>query len=563
MKKLLLVLCWFVAYISESLAQNILSPEWKIELVDPSTPNVNESSTVNLSLSWERQNYSWINGRVKLSQTFQIPGVFRDGSFDLRVSMQCNLTDISINGHRIGGDLPNTFWSERGKETVYSISKEMLSVEGENSISMTLSDLSYTGGKSFNRCELVPIGRDEEDSIQLVFPNESHLYLNDEVTFDLETYSCREGSITYTIRNDFQETITSGSFPVSRGSQHLQMDLSDSPLVPGFYECIFVLNNAAYTTEVAWFCVDPEHLKCENETVGDFEAYWRQAKSELLTVDPNFQMERIPEKCTPAKDVYVVSMQSLLGVTIKAIYIVPTSEGPHPVLMHVPGYSYGYSLENVQPMIERDLPVAELALCIRGHGLSKEFFNPWDEISFWGYQICDERENVYRGAYMDCVRAVDFLCSRPEIDAKRIAVAGGSQGGGLALATAALCADRISACGFFDPFPCDIRDHLRIRKIVKLELHAFLDHPMNSCSFEEVLDIQDHVDAKGFASMIRCPVYFITSLFDDDCPPHIGFATYNLITAPKQFRIYADDSHLGESGEYNEIGAFCLKQFGF
>ena len=39
---------------------------------------------------------------------------------------------------------------------------------------------------------------------------------------------------------------------------------------------------------------------------------------------------------------------------------------------------------------------------------------------------------------MDCLRGIDFLTSRAEVDPSRIGVLGFSQGGGLTLATAAL-----------------------------------------------------------------------------------------------------------------------------
>jgi cephalosporin-C deacetylase len=48
------------------------------------------------------------------------------------------------------------------------------------------------------------------------------------------------------------------------------------------------------------------------------------------------------------------------------------------------------------------------------------------------------KEDYYRGVYMDCTRAIDFLSTREEIDINRLCVTGASQGGGLALSTAAL-----------------------------------------------------------------------------------------------------------------------------
>ena len=45
------------------------------------------------------------------------------------------------------------------------------------------------------------------------------------------------------------------------------------------------------------------------------------------------------------------------------------------------------------------------------------------------YQIEDREKYYYRGAYMDCLRGVDFLCSRPEVDEARLGMWSRSQGG--------------------------------------------------------------------------------------------------------------------------------------
>ena len=137
-----------------------------------------------------------------------------------------------------------------------------------------------------------------------------------------------------------------------------------------------------------------------------------------------------------------------------------------------------------------------------------------------------------------------FLDSRPEIDAARIGVKGGSQGGGLALATAALCADRISACAYFDPFPCDIRHQIRIRTTCETELKNDLSYYGNPCSFIDVMNIQDLIDTRSFALKIKCPVLYTAALFDDDCPVHGGFTVYNLLTTSKQYKVFPYDGHI-------------------
>jgi cephalosporin-C deacetylase-like acetyl esterase len=40
----------------------------------------------------------------------------------------------------------------------------------------------------------------------------------------------------------------------------------------------------------------------------------------------------------------------------------------------------------------------------------------------------------------------------------------------------------------------------------------------------------------------------------------MGFAAYNLIKSPKQYKIYPEDSHLGESDNYTPMRKFLLNQ---
>jgi cephalosporin-C deacetylase-like acetyl esterase len=177
--------------------------------------------------------------------------------------------------------------------------------------------------------------------------------------------------------------------------------------------------------------------------------------------------------------------------------------------------------------------------------------------------ICSKDSNAYRGVYMDCLRAVDFLCNRAEVDKSKIGVIGGSQGGGLTLVTAGLYHDKIAACAYFDPFPCDLTDFINIRQQCQTELQLFLDYYNNTCSWQDAMAVQELINTKGFAHFITCPTLFVTALFDDDCPTHVGFAAYNLIKAPKQYKIFPNDSHLAESGEYDFLRQYLKKQLGF
>jgi cephalosporin-C deacetylase len=537
-------------------SQNLLSPVWKINSTNPDNKS---PENVNLLLSWERQGLSWMSGNFILSNEFNVLKI--DGNYDLTLALQCDVGNIYINDTRIGGSIPNSFWSERGKKSTLKIPLSCLKIGAKNSIRIEVSNLSYTGGLGHNICQLSKENDNAPSSVEMSFPIADHQFTANAKSFELKMKisSAQKGIVDLLIRNDYSDTIVTESKPVNAGETQLIYDLKGYNLKPGFYECIATLNNGAYATNVEWFTLSPEKIACDNPAPSDFDSYWDKALADLKTVEPNFRMHKVDSLCSANRDGFVAEMQSVGGITIRGYYFIPKGPGKFPAILHVPGYSYGFT--DHEGFKNRKENVAELALCVRGHGISVDKFNPWNEMTLWAYKACDKEDNVYRSVFLDCVRAVEFLLSRPEIDTERIGVTGGSQGGGLTLATAALCNDRIRACAFFDPFPCDTRHQLLIRKMVKDELTSYTKF-YNGCTLDKILEVQDYVDTKNFAGRIKCPTYFATSLFDDDCPPHMGFAAYNRIKSEKQFKIYPNDSHLAESDQYNQLYLFLLKQFG-
>jgi cephalosporin-C deacetylase-like acetyl esterase len=321
------------------------------------------------------------------------------------------------------------------------------------------------------------------------------------------------------------------------------------------------MSNGGYTSDVQWVALSPEKIMCENTIASRYRAYWDASLKELKRVQPEFKLIKDEKLSKESRSVYILEMKSLGGLTVRGYYFVPKTEGRHAAILHVPGYGEGY--QNISDFLQNRENVVELALCVRGHGISADVFNPgFGTPGIWGYKLCSESEAAYRGIYMDCVRAVEFLLSRPEVDPARIGVMGGSQGGGLTLAAAGLCNDKIKACSFFDPFPCDTRDHLKIRTLCNRQIGSYLKYYNNECSFEDALGVQDLLDTKGFAEWIKCPVFFVTSLFDDDAPPHLGFSAYNRITSEKSYKIYPELGHLNDKAREVQM-LFMKKELGF
>ncbi|MCK4749448.1 MAG: alpha/beta fold hydrolase, partial [Bacteroidales bacterium] len=288
---------------------------------------------------------------------------------------------------------------------------------------------------------------------------------------------------------------------------------------------------------------------------GDFEDYWMRARRELDAVDPQFKLIRQEDLCTDTREIYLLEMRSLGNILVRGWYMRPVKEGVYPAILHVQGYGTNMVPERIYPGDD----MVALALNIRGHGNSRDHIDP----GFPGYilhQVNDKETYIYRGAYMDCIRAVDFLYSRDEVDQTRVAVEGGSQGGALSFATAALDNERIDVCVPHVPFLSDFRDYFKVAGWPDGEFFAyFKEHP--EIPEDEIYRNLSYIDIKNLAPWINAPVLMSIALKDKTCPPHINFAAYNQLTVPREYIVYPNAGH-GLPGAYSKVkNDYIRKQF--
>src|SRR5205823_8235921 len=88
--------------------------------------------------------------------------------------------------------------------------------------------------------------------------------------------------------------------------------------------------------------------------------------------------------------------------------------------------------------------------------------------------VRDPKQYYFRYVYADAVRALELLAHREEVDSTRLAITGGSQGGALTLAVAALSDRPILALPDI-PFLCDYRRAIHITPLAPYtEIPSFL-----------------------------------------------------------------------------------------
>ncbi|NAO99675.1 alpha/beta fold hydrolase [Halomonas sp. MG34] len=274
----------------------------------------------------------------------------------------------------------------------------------------------------------------------------------------------------------------------------------------------------------------------------DHKAFWDKS---LLESSRQPLSATISEREYPVKQVKVqrVVYQGFGGTPIHAHYLLPkNAEGKLPCLLFFHGYGVnkGSVVQYMQWLIQG---YAVLAVDSRGHGETGDAaLYSSDVTGSWVTKgILDKNEYYYRNVYMDAVRAIDFLCTRKEIDAERIGVIGGSMGGGITLAVAALD-DRAKLAVADMPNMCDIPLAMEQKFEGSLTIvENFLrQNPQLTEQVYETLSYFDHVN---LAEQITCQTRFAIGLRDIICPPQPSYGVYNLIHAPKSIEVYPFSGH--------------------
>jgi cephalosporin-C deacetylase len=289
----------------------------------------------------------------------------------------------------------------------------------------------------------------------------------------------------------------------------------------------------------------------------EIRAFWDRTLAELRGLDSAPTLEPVADKEDGPFEVQWVTLSSFEGRRIRGRYYVP-SDPPHrgrfPALLTVPGYS-GFNM-TPPPVHMAMAGFAVLALFPRYQGPTEDE-RRLPHGTKLTYHIADPERFSYRGAYMDCVRGVDFLAGRPEVDPERIGMWGTSQGGGLTLATAALDG-RIAAAAADLPFLCNYPVAIDVARGPYGELYRYVrEHPDQRAPMLETLAYFDPVSLAG---EIACPTIISIGARDEVCPPATIQPVFNRIRALKSLIVYPERAHAGDTDFFQHALAW-LKRY--
>jgi cephalosporin-C deacetylase len=282
----------------------------------------------------------------------------------------------------------------------------------------------------------------------------------------------------------------------------------------------------------------------------DFDAFWERSLAEARSFP--LSAEYLPIDAGLASvEAFDASFSGYAGQRIKAWLLLPRArKGKIPCVVEYIGYGGGRGLPH-ERLLWSAAGYAHFVMDTCGQGsawcagdtpdLDTEPAGP-QYPGFMTRGILDRERYYYRRVFVDAIRAVDAAKAHAAIDPDRVIVTGGSQGGGIAIAAAALCDLRAAMPDV--PFLCDFT---RATRIVESHPYAEISSYLKTHrdSVERVYRVLSYFDGMNLAARARCPALFSVALMDETCPPSTVFAAYNRWAGPKEIRVYEFNHHEG------------------
>ena len=277
----------------------------------------------------------------------------------------------------------------------------------------------------------------------------------------------------------------------------------------------------------------------------DFDAFWAAQKQALSSYVPAYTLEKAGFQL-PETSCYDLNFRSFDGAEIHCKLARPAKEGRFPVLFWHHGYKFNPD-DWSGKVFWANQGFCVVAMDVRGQGGSSQDLTSGCGPTCVGQLIAgiDGRpeDMTFLKVYKDIICMVRLVRSLSFADPNEILVHGASQGGGLALVTAALFPEVKKAAVAY-PFLSDFRKAYELGGTAYEELpwfFRFLD-PRHERE-EELFRKLAYLDVKNFAPSVKAEVLMAISLKDEVCPPPTQFAVYNNLSCPKKQYLYPDFGH--------------------
>ena len=287
----------------------------------------------------------------------------------------------------------------------------------------------------------------------------------------------------------------------------------------------------------------PERLEPYVQEPADFTSFWEKAVAEDKKFPLQYSMEPVERYSNDKSACYLVKLRlNDKGRNMYGYLFVPKADGKFPAVFCPPGAGVKTIKEPTRHRYYSDEGMIRCEIEIHGchPDLPEEAWKlERDQLGHYLEIGMENPDDYYmKDVYLGCRRFLDLLTSLPQWDGRNLFTQGGSQGGALAITTAALD-ERVNGCCANHPALSDMAGYLGDKS------GGYPHHFRKDASkaTPEMVNTLAYYDVVNFARHLKCPIHMTWGYNDNVCPPTTTYEVWNVITSPKDALITPINEH--------------------
>jgi cephalosporin-C deacetylase-like acetyl esterase len=378
----------------------------------------------------------------------------------------------------------------------------------------------------------------------------------------------RSSGLSWTLnRNMVRQPIRQGKAEALPANQ-FRIPVTTDDLTPGFYDLRVTLDTGVPSTPkdrrpvtgVCTFGWRVAEMPIRETRPADFKAFWERGKAKMAGIPLDARMEtpmqtftrdqinayNLSSACLPPDydptghkaevvESCKISFAGPDGGRVYAWLAKPVGPGPFPAMIVLPGAGFA-----ARPRPLEHARHGYLTIDMQVHGQDVDLPSYPSLPGYYDNPVYTPVEGYYYyNVHLRVEQAVNYMLSRPDVDAKRLVVAGGSQGGRLGIVIAGFDSrvKAVVSCIANSPNYPHLRWVMDCNKVGVdgKPIPGMQDKLSNGVELKgapPAVTTPDGVtmayyDPMNFAPDIKCPVYMNAGLVDPVSPPYSTFAVYN------------------------------------